>query len=283
MMEAQMSGPRMVGGVRWLVLCIATLGATSVIYPESLSARVPESYPAVRLVALDATSAEAMGIDSAFSQLEYVSHRGKPVADLEGTASPESPRTWRKVEPHPYLSEVLPGVEFYSVVGRQGRREGISGSSGEWLMARRQGQWYKIPEALSQLLYDNGMSFTKADVPKWARLSALVWAMLNRGDLQGEVIGDWDFVESTYWRLPAVPALTFESVDVETTHTQAYMNEHVRITLDGAAVELGVRACENWFGKTGNRRLGIVPLWVEDGPSGRRIEMGPMTEQSGQE
>ncbi len=278
-----MSGPRMVGCGRWLVLYVAALGAASVIYSESLSATTPESYPAARLVAQDSASAEVKAIDSSFSQLEYVSHLGRPVADVEGMPVMEGPWSWRKVEPHPYLSEVLPGVEFYSVVGRRGRQEGISGSSGEWLMARRQGQWYKIPRALNQLLYDQGMRFTKEDVPKWTRLSALVWAMLNRGDLQGEVMCDPDSVESAHWRLPAVPALTFKSVDVETAHTQLFMNERVRITLDGTVVEIGVRASEDWLGKTGDRRLGIVPLWVQDGQSGHRIWMGPIEEQSGQE
>ena len=278
-----MSGLRMVGCGRWLVLCVAALGAASTIYSESLSAKTPESYPAVRLVALDSASAEAKAIDSAFSQLQYVSHQGESTADMVGPSSPLNPRSWRKVEPHPYLSGVLPGVEFYSVLGRQGRLLGPSGFPGEWLMARWRGQLYKAPEELMQLLYDHGMRFTKVDVAKWTRLSTLVWMMLNRGDLQGEVIGDWDLAESTYWRLPAVPALTFESVDVETAQTQAYMNEHVRITVDGAPLELGVRACEHSFGNTGNLRVGIVPLWIEETQSGMRMNIGPIKEQSGQE
>jgi len=277
-----MTGPRMVGGVGRLVLCIAALGALALAYPESLSARTPESYAAVRLVALDSASAEVKAIDSVFSQLECVRGNGERADLLDGPTSPDAPRHWREVERHPLLSQVLPGVEFYSVVGRQGRLVGASGFSGEWLMALSQGKWYKMPAALNQLMYDQGMRFTKADVPKWTRLSALVWAMLNRGYMQDEVIGDWDSVESTYWRLPAVPALTFESVDVETS-ARVYSNEHVRVVLDGTTVDLSLLVGGTWFGKAGNRRLGIIPLWIQDDRSGHRIEMGPIEEPSGPE
>jgi hypothetical protein len=285
MMEVQMSGLRMVGCGRWLVLCVAALGATSAIYSESLSARAPESYAAVRLVKMDARAAGVRLIDSTFSQLERVLVWSKPgiieVTDM-GPVVPLAPRRWRQVEPHPYISQVLPGVEFYSVVGRQGRRGGFMGDANrEWMMARRQGRLYKMPQDFNQLLYDYGMRFYKADVPKWTRLAALVWTMVNRDYLYGEVSDDWVTGDSTYWRLPAVPAVTFKSVEVETTRVQVYMNEQVRLVLNGTSVDLRLLAGEYWFGKPGDRRLGIVPVEIEDRQSGTLMMMGPIEEQSG--
>lgn len=262
-----------------------TLLASDSVRTRSLlgSFRDAESYPAAWLVALDAPSAEAMTIDSAFSQIEQAWRDSGQYIDPSDPAVPQAPRRWRRVSPHPYLQEVLPGVEFYSVVGKQGRRGRIGAPSREWLMARREGKLYKMPEGLNQLLYDQGVRFTRADVPKWTRLSSLVWAIVSRDYLHSVVIGDWDYADSTYWRLPALPMLTFESVDVETTRTQARMHERARVTLDGRLVELEIRACELWLGKARSLRLGIVPLSVGAVQSGPLIEMGPIKERDGSE
>jgi len=276
----------MVGCGRWLVLCIAALRATSVIHSESLSVETPESYPAARLVKTDSKSAEVRLIDSTFSQLERVRGRGKPEFDVTDAAPvvPQAPRIWRQVEPHPYISQALPGVEFYSVVGAQGWRGGYMGAANlEWMMARWQGQLYKMPEDFKQLLYDHGMRFYKADSPTWARLLALVWAMVYRDYLYGQVVGVWDFKDDTYWRLPAVPPVAFESVEVETTRVRAYMNGRLRLVLNGTSVELRLEAGESEFGKTESSRFGVEPLEIERSPSGKRMQVGPIKERSSQE
>jgi hypothetical protein len=283
MMEARMTGLRMVGVVGRLMLCIAALGMLAAVYPESTSTKVPESYPAAGLVELDAGAAGVRQIDSTFSQLRHVRDWSHPEIEVMdgGQIVPQAPRIWRQVESHPYISQVLPGVEFYSVVGAQGWRGGYMGAANlEWMMARWQGQLYKMPEDFKQLLYDHGMRFYKADAPTWARLLALVWAMVYRDYLYGQVVGVWDFKDDTYWRLPAVPPVAFESVEVETTRVRAYMNGRLRLVLNGTSVELRLEAGESEFGKTESTRFGVEPLEIERSPSGPRMQVGPIKERS---
>jgi hypothetical protein len=273
------------------VFLIAALGFGAAALPDSLHLNTPESYPAAPLVAVDTASAEYKSVDAMFDELDVV----KPTLVLKTgptvggviEAVPLKPRLWWKVETHPLLEKAIPGVEFYVVLGDQGREWG---SASDWLMASSHGQLYHLPEELNQLLCDNGMSFTGADVQTCARLACVVWASRYRQELWDDnwrAAGAKPAERRDYWDLPAIPPVTFQEVQVDTGEAETVA---VRVVIDARPFHLTLAASRMELGSGTSKHIGIVPWWVGStiprhplllrAPKGQsRLEGGPKLDQ----
>jgi hypothetical protein len=261
-----MNGHRMVGGVGRLVLCIAALGTMAAVCPESLSTTTPESYPATRLIELDGTSAEAKSLDDAFDELDVVKPTLEPKKGpfIGGLVEkvPLKPRRWWKVSPHPYLRKVLPDVAVYVALGAQGRSAEPGAPPADWLIASSKGRLYPLPDKLNQLLCDNGMQFTGSDVQVWARLACMVWASVFRGERVGSATEGGRrsaYVGEEYWKLPAIPAISFERVFADTGEADTVA---VYLTIRGQSMQFRVAAWQMELGSGTSRHIGLVPWGV---------------------
>jgi hypothetical protein len=258
-----------------VVFLMAALGFGTAALPDSLHMNKLENYPAAKLVALDTASAEAKSMDAKFDELDvvrsYQAPGQHPVVFGSGYI-PEKPRRWWRIEKHQYLGKVLPDAEFYVVMGSQGRN-GLENRGYDWLMAISHGRLYELPKELDQLLYDNGMTFARADAQTWARTATLVWACVTRQELwyygwraTGERIEE----RRDYWDLPAIPAVEFDDVQVDLDTGEKVL---VHLVCDGVQQELRISVVRVWLGVDSSARVGIVPFGM--GTRGGGVGMPP--------
>lgn len=204
------------------------LVAVSILAVSCATTSILRNRPRSRLVASLPNHFEAVGLDSApvqgkdrerlertflnnenlsilrFFQKDWVSIwiRGKPS------------RVWRRCATHPYLAEVFPGVEFYSVeVGEV--------DSSDWFprlmqtlevaVAVRDSSSHLLPYELNQLMVDADWRVDSTDVERWVRVYALLWAMMKRGTRSGKAIRSMN----EYWSLPFFPEIDMDNVVVK--------------------------------------------------------------------
>jgi hypothetical protein len=260
---------------------MAALGFGTAVLPDSLHMNKPENYPAAKLVALDPASKEHKSVDAMFDELEVVKPTLEPKKGLVIEGVPErvplKPRRWWKVGPHPFLVKYLPDVKFYVVLGSQGRAIHHWSMESDWLMALSHGRLYYLPKDLNQLLYDNGMSFTGADVQTWTRVACLVWVSLNREELldrRREATGTKPAEKRDYWDLPAIPPMTFQDIRADLGGEADTVA--VLLSIDGRPLKLKVFVWRMDIGTGASRHVGVGPWDI--GPIG-----GPITDLGGPE
>jgi hypothetical protein len=229
-----------------------------------------ESYPAVYLEKLADTSSEVLKAESGEGlRTALESHP----ADGFG---PWTARTWYKAGVHPYLSNVLPCVNFYLVadLGQHTR------NSGEWLVAVNDSDCYLLPQELNQLLYDAGMDFGNSDISTWIRVGTLVWTAVPREGIHAQLQALVQLQSGRNgWDDPLFPALAIEHVGMDTASVGVEATGSVVINLQGQRRELRVTAGRTWLHGADKGGTWLVPrrfqAVTEDG-WGEYIQLDPI-------
>jgi hypothetical protein len=215
MVKVRAHGQAMLVAVSVLAVCCATTSVLHSLARSGRNASLPNHFEAVGLDSAPVHDKDRARLERAFLNNENLSVLYLFRKDCPSTWMRIKPsRVWRRCAMHPYLAELFPGVEFYSV-------EFGEVNSGDWsprtaedleaAVAVKDSSCYLLPYELNQLMVDAGWRLGSTDIERWVRVYALLWAMMKRGVRSGKAIRGTD----EYWSLPFFPEVDMEDVHVE--------------------------------------------------------------------
>jgi hypothetical protein len=178
-----------------------------------------DSFPPVYVVKMAPDEARRLHATYLADEMRGIPAYRKAVAKLRvmwnwKTQFHEDPLDWYAVQPHPYLSRLLPDVTLHVSPVRR-----VVFGWDRHFFALRKGKVYEPFEDINTLMYDSGMRFGADDIPVWTRAltiyHALGWSILPR---EWEGIEPPDLLEEAVaGERPLFPAFVIERVACDTS------------------------------------------------------------------
>jgi hypothetical protein len=198
-----------------LTACCATTSVLRNLARSGRSASLPNHFEAVGFDIAPAAGKDRERLERAFLDNENLSVLRLYRREWTSNRNRIKPsRVWRRCATHPYLAEIFPGVEFYSVeVGEVDSRNwsSLTMQDLEAAVAVKDSSCYLLPYELNQLMVDADWRLGSTDIERWVRVHSLLWALMKRGVRSGKATRTID----EYWSLSFFPGVDMVDVVVK--------------------------------------------------------------------